>query len=89
MNQTGVFTALFEDLLYPYIFAGATLTHEFDLDARLSCKLLGVLSHLVTQRLSEARVVENSNVLRVQIRGHPVGVAQARQRASDDDAVPA
>jgi len=78
-----------EHVLDPRLFAEAALVHELDLDAGLLGELLGVVSHLVTERLGEAWVVEDADVARVQVRGHAASVRKTRQRPLQDHPVPA
>src|SRR5262249_28161791 len=50
---------------------------------------LGILPQPVAERLGEPRVVENADVALVQVRGHAFGKADPRQRAEQQDPIPA
>ena len=77
-REARVIAALADNLLDPCLLAEAALAHELDLDAGLFGELLRVGTHLVSQRLGKARVVEDADVPGVQVRRHPLGVRQAR-----------
>ena len=89
VNEPRVVTAALEHLLDQCFLAGLALAHKLDLDTGLLGEPLGVVAHLIPERLSEEWVVEDVDIVRPQVRGHAVGVTQAWQSSRDDHPVPA
>ena len=81
--------ALGENVLDPIFLAKVAFAQELDVDPVFRCQPLGILPQPVAERLGEPRVVENADLPRVQIRGHALGKADPRQRAEQQDPIPA
>jgi hypothetical protein len=81
--------ALGEDLLYPVFLAHVPLPEKLDFDSVGRGKLFGVFSQLVPEGVRKTRIVENPHLVGIQVRRHPFGVADLRQRSEDQHTVPA
>src|SRR5215468_4009085 len=81
--------ALSENFLDPIFLAKVAFAHKLDVAAVFRRQPLGILPQPVAERLGEPRVVENADVALVQVRGHALGKADPRQRAEQQDPIPA
>ena len=81
--------ALGDNLLDPIFLAKVAFAQKLDVDPVVRRQALGILPQPVAERLGKPRVVENADVALVQIRGHALGKTDPRQRAKQQDAVPA
>jgi len=70
-----------------FLAEGVGRANELNLQAVFAGKSLGVVPDLLAQGLGEARIVEQADAVAAQIGRHPLGVANTRQRAHDDNAV--
>lgn len=85
MHQTGVISALGEDLLDAIFLAeGLDLPDVLDRHALFGRNLLRVSTNGVAERLNELRVVEQPDPSSIQLGGHRFRMADARNRALDD-----
>jgi hypothetical protein len=89
VNKSGLVTTFREHLFDPCFFAVCALAHEFDLDAGLLGEVLRVLANEIAQRFGKAWVVEHTNVVCHQVRGHPGRVAEPRKGPLYNNAIPA
>jgi hypothetical protein len=81
--------ALGQHRLDPVFLPHVAFAQELDLDPVLSRQSLGILAQRVAKRLGELGIVEDPDLSLVQIRGHPLGKADLRQRAEQQEPVPA
>jgi len=76
-----------QDLLDLVFFAKVPLADEIDLQAVIGCEALSVLAQFIPQRLSKARLVEDTDVVSIQIGGHSIRVAETWKSALDQNPV--
>jgi len=83
-----VLPALGQDLLDPVFFPHIAFAEKFDPDSAVPRQPLGVFPQLLAERFGEPGIIENSHLPGIQIRCHPLGVADLWQRAENQHPVP-
>ena len=73
--------------LHQLFFAYVFLADVLDLHSVLSRQPLRILPQLFAERLGKARVVQDPHLVRLQVRGHPLGETDIRQGSKHQDAV--
>ena len=90
VDQPGMITPFSNDRLDPVFFAkGLVAADEFDLDAGLAGKLLGMVAQLIPQGLCPPGIVEQPDLVVTEVARHGAGITNIRQGAGDDDAIEA
>jgi len=88
VDQAGMVPTLVKNGADALVLAeGARRADELDHQPLLPRQPLRILPDLLAQRLSEARLVEQPDVVCPQVGGHALRIADAGQRARDDDAI--
>ena len=89
MNQSWVSSATDQDF-FEAVFLAETIDppDEFDGQPFFLSEGLGVGANAFREGFSEARIVENADVVRAQIGCHPLRIAEPGKRALDYDSIP-
>src|SRR3990172_8304803 len=89
MYQTGLITALLQNLLDTVFFAKILLAAMRKLNLHSVClsQRFGVLSNAFAQRFCKFGIIENANPLLIQIMRHSLGVTERLQTACDHNTV--
>lgn len=87
--QPRMLATLGQRLLHQIFLAYVSFSDELDFDPGLPRQPLGAVSQPFAERLGKLRVVEDPNLPFVEVGGHLRRVADLRQRAENQDAIPA
>ena len=87
VDQPRVIAALLEDPRDHILLADIALADVLDRQPRLGSQRCRAVSHTVSQRFGELRVVEDTDTPGSEIPRHPIRVAHPRQRPGDHHAV--
>jgi hypothetical protein len=88
-DQPRTLSPLGEDFFDPILLPHIPLAEEFDLDPVIRCQSLGVLAQCTPERFGELGLVEDPDLPFVRIRCHALSKTDLRQRAKQQDPVPA
>src|SRR3954469_23525680 len=89
MDQSGMTSALFQDLLDPVFLADVAVAEELDGQPVVRGELLGMVADLIPERRGELGVVEDADLVVEEVTRGRLGVADVRQGPGDDDPIQA
>src|SRR3954447_22484376 len=89
MDQSGMTSALFSDLLYPVFLADVAVAEELDGQAVVRGEFLGMAADLIAERLGELGVVEDADLAVEEVARGGLGMADVGKRPRDDDPIQA
>ena len=89
VHQSGMRTALLDNLLDPVFFAECLFADKFDVHTIFLGEAFGIGTNLLAQRLRPFRVIENANAFCSQQPAHPLGITDAGDNTCQYDAVKA
>jgi len=90
VHQTGMMSTSFQNRLNAVFFSESIdTTDEFDVEPLLLSDGFSVGTNQVAERFGEFWVIEDTDVVGVEIRGHALGITESGQCALDNNAVPA
>ena len=89
MDQSGMTSALFQNLLNPVFLADVAVTEELDAQAVVRGEFLGVAADLIAERLGELGVVEDADLVIEEVACSSLGMADIGESPRDDNPIQA
>jgi hypothetical protein len=87
MNEPRMIAPFFEDISYAVLLSEVLLSDEFDLEVIFSGNPLSVIPQFISKGFGKAGVVKNTDMIVAQEKGHPLSIAEVRERPLDNHTI--